>query len=104
MGTLKCCQVPKVSTNFTSTILAPCLRAISITLLGVLMLVLFSVVYATLLLSRAVALTASLVHNYWRNGALNQAVVAFLPVLGQIQADGFHFFRLDEGPTMALTM
>src|SRR5258705_6511853 len=31
-GTLKCCQVPKVSTNFTSTILAPCLRAISITL------------------------------------------------------------------------
>src|SRR5678816_1897010 len=37
MGTLKCCQVPKVSTNFTSTILAPCLRAISITLLGLLM-------------------------------------------------------------------
>src|SRR5262245_939795 len=35
MGTLKCCQVPKVSTNFTSTILAPCLPAISITLLGV---------------------------------------------------------------------
>src|SRR6476660_4846163 len=36
-GTLKCCQVPNVSTNFTSTILAPCLRAISITLLGLLM-------------------------------------------------------------------
>src|SRR5580704_8639020 len=36
IGTLKCCQVPKVSTNFTSTIFAPCLRAISITLLGVL--------------------------------------------------------------------
>src|SRR5688572_12573663 len=31
-GTLKCCQVPKVSTNLTSTILAPCLRAMSITL------------------------------------------------------------------------
>src|SRR2546421_5048437 len=34
-GTLKCCQVPNVSTNLTSTILAPCLRAVSITLLGV---------------------------------------------------------------------
>src|SRR5213593_2784270 len=30
-GTLKCCQVPKVSTNLTSTILAPCLRAMSMT-------------------------------------------------------------------------
>src|ERR1043165_6916046 len=28
-GTLKCCQVPKVSTNLTSTILAPLLRASS---------------------------------------------------------------------------
>src|SRR6185295_18160480 len=35
MGTLKCCQVPKVSTNFTSTIFAPCFRAFSITLFGV---------------------------------------------------------------------
>src|SRR2546425_12978821 len=35
IGQLKCCQVPKVSTNFTSTILAPRLRARSITLLGV---------------------------------------------------------------------
>src|SRR5712671_3859439 len=34
MGQLKCCQVPKVSTNLTSTILAPCLRAISMTLRG----------------------------------------------------------------------
>src|SRR5580658_4489926 len=36
MGMLKCCQVPKVSTNLMSAILAPCLRADSITLLGVL--------------------------------------------------------------------
>src|SRR5262245_13209308 len=36
-GTLKCCQVPKVSTNFTSTIFAPASLAIWITLLGVLM-------------------------------------------------------------------
>src|SRR5882757_9463992 len=36
MGTLKCCQVPKVSTNFTSTILAPCFLAESITLFPVL--------------------------------------------------------------------
>src|SRR6185503_14722599 len=37
MGQLKCCQVPKVSTNFTSTILAPCFLASSITPFGVLM-------------------------------------------------------------------
>ena len=37
MGQLKCCQVPKVSTNLMSTILAPLLFANSITLLGVLM-------------------------------------------------------------------
>src|SRR5690349_8371176 len=35
IGQLKCCQVPKVSTNFTSTIFAPCFRAFSITLFGV---------------------------------------------------------------------
>ena len=35
---LKCCQVPKVSTNLMSTILAPLFLAISITLFGVLML------------------------------------------------------------------
>src|SRR5437899_5280816 len=34
MGQLKCCHVPKVSTNLTSTILAPCLRARSMTLRG----------------------------------------------------------------------
>src|SRR6267143_6506477 len=36
MGQLKCCQVPKVSTNLTSTIRAPCWRAISVTPFGVL--------------------------------------------------------------------
>src|SRR4029453_12669098 len=35
MGRLKCCQVPKVSTNLISTILAPCFLASSKTLLGV---------------------------------------------------------------------
>src|SRR6266566_2389806 len=35
MGQLKCCQVPKVSTNLMSNILAPCRLAISRTLLGV---------------------------------------------------------------------
>src|SRR5881409_2865459 len=39
IGQLKCCQVPKVSTNFMSTILAPCFPAISMTLLGVAFLV-----------------------------------------------------------------
>jgi hypothetical protein len=37
MGQLKCCQVPKVSTNLMSTILAPLFLANSMTLLGVLM-------------------------------------------------------------------
>src|SRR6266699_2876027 len=36
-GRVKCCQVPKVSTNFTSTILAPAFFAISNACLGVLM-------------------------------------------------------------------
>src|SRR3954447_7589460 len=35
IGTLKCCQVPKVSTNLASAIFAPCLRALSMTDLGV---------------------------------------------------------------------
>src|SRR6266581_2175232 len=35
IGQLKCCQVPKVSTNLTSTIFAPCLRAMSMTDFGV---------------------------------------------------------------------
>src|SRR5882672_1076704 len=37
IGMLKCCQVPKVSTNLISTILAPLFLANSNTLLGVLM-------------------------------------------------------------------
>src|ERR1035438_2722020 len=37
MGMLKCCQVPKVSTNLMSTIFAPAFLASSNTLLGVLM-------------------------------------------------------------------
>src|SRR5437773_9643608 len=37
MGMVKCCQVPKVSTNLMSTILAPAFWAVSITCLGVLM-------------------------------------------------------------------
>src|SRR6266496_1972810 len=37
-GMVKCCQVPKVSTNLMSTILAPAFFADSITCLGVLML------------------------------------------------------------------
>src|SRR3954471_18778906 len=41
IGQEKCCQVPKVSTNLTSTILAPCLRAISRTLFALGPLVLF---------------------------------------------------------------
>src|SRR6266852_2192768 len=35
MGQQKCCQVPKVSTNLISTILAPCFLASSKTLFGV---------------------------------------------------------------------
>src|SRR5436190_18103646 len=39
IGMLKCCHVPRVSTNLMSTILAPCFLAISNTLLGVLMII-----------------------------------------------------------------
>src|SRR5213083_2575180 len=38
IGKVKCCQVPKVSTNFTSTIFAPCFLASSNTCLGLPML------------------------------------------------------------------
>src|ERR1700722_13109802 len=48
IGTVKCCQVPKVSTNLISTIFAPCLRAISITLLG--LLIILSLVHVNLLI------------------------------------------------------
>src|SRR5678816_4866461 len=44
MGQLKCCQVPKVSTNLMSTILAPLFLANSITLLGVLISLSFQLV------------------------------------------------------------
>src|SRR5205809_3615900 len=72
-GMLKCCQVPKVSTNFTSTILAPCFLAISITLLGV------AAVFAVLIgcidivalfAGNALALpTADHVRDYWQSRA-----------------------------------
>src|SRR5258708_25299345 len=42
IGQLKCCQVPKVSTNLMSIILAPLFLAKSITLLGVLIYYLYS--------------------------------------------------------------
>src|SRR5207342_788135 len=42
IGQLKCCQVPKVSTNLMSIILAPLFLANSITSLGVLIEVVFS--------------------------------------------------------------
>src|SRR5262245_43784729 len=45
IGQLKCCQVPKVSTNLMSTILAPLFLANSITLLGVLIDLIVVVVY-----------------------------------------------------------
>src|SRR5205807_10441745 len=51
MGQEKCCQVPKVSTNLMSTILAPLFLANSNTLLGVLM------QYCCLLIAK-----------YWREG------------------------------------
>src|SRR5690348_4867765 len=43
MGQLKCCQIPKVSTNLMSIILAPVFLANSTTLLGVLIYVVYLV-------------------------------------------------------------
>ena len=53
IGQLKCCQVPKVSTNLMSSILAPFFLANSITLLGVLIDFLYLV-----LVTRVLAITA----------------------------------------------
>src|ERR1039458_3062614 len=50
MGMLKCCQVPKVSTNLMFAIFAPAFFASSITLLGVLMLYLLCLVFYNWLL------------------------------------------------------
>jgi len=49
-GQLKCCQMPKVLTNFTSTVLAPSWRAISITLFGLLILSPLTLIFFHLLL------------------------------------------------------
>src|SRR5260221_2840364 len=48
MGQEKCCQVPKVSTNLTSTIFAPCLRASSRTDFGVFAVSFFAVLISCL--------------------------------------------------------
>src|SRR3954471_6432893 len=65
MGQLKCCQVPKVSTNLTSTILAPCLRARSITLFGLAALGAFPLLIADCFFDGLLMLTKypSLVHQ-----------------------------------------
>src|SRR5271166_2563934 len=54
IGQLKCCQVPNVSTNFMSTILAPLFFDMSITLLGVLI---FNDVYVCFALFRAISVS-----------------------------------------------
>jgi hypothetical protein len=83
MGQLKCCQVPKVSTNFTSTIFAPCFFAISITLFGVL--IDFAFVIQGLKSRRPAAPeerdTAGPIAKVLRFG-----VVAFLAVVGDVEA------------------
>src|SRR6185436_19036323 len=83
MGQLKCCQVPKVSTNLMSTILAPLFLASSNTLLGVLMLCLVVRCFRFQKLSRAPRKffhrpnPPAEAHAKWSLSAL---VVAFLAV------------------------
>ncbi len=126
MGQLKCCQVPKVSTNLMSTILAPLFLANSITLLGVLMDVvclvsfLFSLLFAA---AGAGAASESGSRTAWRrqirfdfDSGLKLSglprVIALLAVLGQVQPGGFDFRedpqsdgRVDqEAMTMVPTM
>src|SRR5438034_969812 len=96
MGQEKCCQVPKVSTNLTSTILAPAFLASAITCLGVLMLNLRFVILDPLAVARCqVGLAPG---EDWREGL--RAMVTFLTVLRKVEADGFNFFidaETDDG-------
>src|SRR5579862_3776939 len=57
IGQLKCCQVPKVSTNLISTILAPLFLANSITFLGVLIDVVLAMLLIKALLKKKADLT-----------------------------------------------
>src|SRR5437667_3683053 len=98
IGKVKCCQVPKVSTNFTSTILAPCFRASSNTCLGELILLCFFLVSMG-------CLNASLRQSRFRSANRHSgrdlvlwlidlnlcAVITLFAVLSEIETDGFDF-------------
>src|ERR1035437_1938878 len=96
-GTIKVVQVPKVSTNFTSTIFAPAFLAVSITLLGVLMFLFFACCYFLIARSRraiylacGVTSTKSISRLVYRL-LLTGAVITFFAVLSQVQAHTFSF-------------
>src|SRR5687767_1914039 len=82
MGTLKCCQVPNVSTNFTSTILAPCFFASAMTPLGVVFGLAFSaIVLGVLLVSIGQHLRSTHCDQGTKllNSSLKRRVRPFLP-------------------------
>src|SRR5215472_11190040 len=92
IGRLKCCQVPKVSTNLTSTILAPFFFAISNTLLGVLMddYVQFSVLLRSARLRSPSGRSAGAGENYFLGLELSGGVIARLAMFVQIEAGHLH--------------
>src|SRR5207302_1172146 len=93
MGMLKCCQVPKVSTNFISTILAPLFFANSNTLLGVLM---YDFIQVSVLLrdvkhGRRLSPRPRIVSAKLKLAGC--CVVSFFAMFVEIQPCGLHFFR-----------
>src|SRR5712671_1430302 len=99
IGQLKCCQVPKVSTNLMSIILAPLFLAKSITLLGVLIYVVCLVSFFS---ARGTVPTVPAVRGHGGTARakflrkLLQAsfrMVALFAMLGEVQAGGFDFRR-----------
>src|SRR5258708_7917921 len=105
MGQEKCCQVPKVSTNFTSTILAPFFLAISITCLGVLMFLGFRYGFSFVSFLLGLCPVKLQARRCAKPAAAGRvefvlAVVALFAVLGEVEADGFDFLartQADDG-------
>src|SRR5438128_4913449 len=110
MGRLKCCQVPKVSTNLTSTILAPAFFASSNTCLGVLMVSCCCCIFigcwsAPLCQSRLRPRTGTGDANLFAVGSSGLcAVITLFTVFRQVETDGFDLLihaqandRLDDG-------
>src|SRR6516162_5415927 len=99
IGQAKCCQVPKVSTNLISIILAAVFLANSITLLGVLIYGLLRLVWLGLSFPdrprhvAAIGPDFKLFESLLFASECSFGVIALFAMLGEVQAGGFHFRR-----------